>query len=273
MPTIGVKSVSFSGFIGGTERVFKAFEQIKIDLEEPSDLFVMSNGALCVVSDTSAQVEAHFPSGAVETFKLDEISNKASGLEAACYDPEKGHLFVVCEEKDELFRYDLKASRPLRASLDKMRALGSKGDKNKGIEGIAYLPKTLSPTGAAQLVVAKEGNPRALFLLDDSGKGPRIPLELDKHIKNYATDFSAVTVHPTTGHLYVASDEASHVVELEIVRRSGGYEARLVGAAELRDTRGAPLERVEGIAFDASGTLCVVLENARKILRMQLSDS
>lgn len=273
MPIHDVKSVSLSGVIGGTERVFKAFEQIKVELEEPSDLFVMPNGALCVVSDTAAKVEAHFPSGAVETFKLEGLPRKASGLEASCYDPNKGRLFVVSEENDELLRYDLKPSRPLRASLDKTRELKTRGDKNKGIEGIAYLPKTLSPTGEAQLVVAKEGDPRELFLLDDSGKGPRIAIKLDKNIKDHATDFSAVTVHPKTGHLFVVSDETSHVVELELVRRNGELQARLVGAAELCDHKGDPLERLEGIAFDVSGALCVVQENARKILRLRLSQS
>jgi uncharacterized protein YjiK len=117
-------------------------------------------------------------------------------------------------------------------------------------------------------VLAKEGKPRTLALLDDSGKGKPLELQLDPALKAACADFSALAVDPRSGHLFVASDASSLVAEVALERSGRTVRAVLVQALPLRDDRGSLLQRVEGLAFDPAGNLHVLQENDRRLWRL-----
>jgi len=239
----------------------------KVEVKEASDVCALPGGAFLVVGDRSDSAGLLRPDGSQVRVKLEGLKNHKSGLEGVAYDPLKKRLFVSSEEKRELLRYAFNPATG-QATLEKRFHLDMGGKANKGVEGLCWLPGSASPTGTPQLLLAKEGKPRTLALLDDSGKGKPTALLLDSAIKQACADFSAVSVDPVSGHLFIASDASSLVAEVALERSGGAIRARLVQSLPLRDDRGNPLSRVEGLAFDAAGNLHVLQENDRRLWRL-----
>lgn len=234
-------------------------ETIATGAREASDVVALPDGRLLVVSDLDDFATLVTPGGGTERLALPKLPGGDSQLEAAAYDPVKQRLFVVREESRELLRYDWPlAGKP---KLDKRFDLDVPGPRNKGFEGLAYLPAARSPTGEALLLLAHEGNPRRLFTLDDSGKGALGEVQLEGGAKELLRDFSALTVEPATGHLFLASQESRTIAELELSSRDGELRARVVQRFALPDAA-----RIEGVTFDPRGTLYVLTENDGQLL-------
>ena len=246
---------------------FRSATSTRVDVKEASDVCALPGGAFLVVGDLSDSAGLLRPDGSLQRVKLQGVKNHKSGLEGVAFDPVKKRLFVSSEEKRELLRYAFDPATG-KATLEKTFELGFGGKANKGVEGLAWLPGTASPTGRPQLLAAREGSPRALYLLDDSGKGKMLELKLDKALEQACRDFSGLAVDPVSGHLFIASDEASLVAEVALDGPGSHPRARLVQSFPLRDDRGKPLERVEGLTFDAAGTLYVLQENTRRLSRL-----
>ncbi|MEN9797628.1 MAG: hypothetical protein RL653_1324 [Pseudomonadota bacterium] len=247
---------------------FRPASSTRVDVKEASDVCALPGGAFLVVGDLSDSAGLLRPDGSLERVKLQGVKNHRSGLEGVAYDPLKKRLFVSSEEKRELLRYAFDPASG-KATLEKTFQLELGGKANKGVEGLAWLPGTASPTGRPQLLAAREGSPRALYLLDDSGKGKPLEVKLDKVLEQVCPDFSGLAVDPLTGQLFIASDEASTVAEVALEGTGAHPRARLVQSFPLRDDRGKPLERVEGLAFDAAGNLHVLQENSRRLWRLE----
>lgn len=254
---------------GGPAR-FKsvAGDAIKTGVKEASDVTALPNGKFVVVGDLSDSVAIVDQDGSSVKVKLEGLKNGRSGLEAVAYSPRRGELFVASEEKNKVLRYKFDPEKGT-AQLDKEFAVDLGGAKNKGIEGMTWLSGEVSPTGRPQLLVAKEGDPKTLALLDEDGGGKPKLIALDSALKDVAKDFSAVAVDPVTGNLFISSDEASLVAEVKLKNKGGKLTAELVQSLPLRDKHDDPLERVEGIAFDSKGNLHVLLENERKLLKLE----
>lgn len=254
---------------------FRIAESLDVEIDEPSDVTALPGGLFLAVSDLDRTAAIIAPGGRVKHVLLaGEDAGGESGFEAVAFDPESGRLFVVSEERHELEIYGFRGEAFADARLLAHGALppiGSgkkkrkKKDLNKGVEGMAWLPAALSPTGEAQLVLAKEARPAALFLLDASGGGSPREIALDERIVDVCNDFSGLAVDPVGGRLFLCSDESASFAEIALLDDSGELRADLVGATELRDARGRPLERVEGIALDDRGDLYVLLENDRTL--------
>lgn len=243
---------------------FKLEGKGKVDIDEASDLVSLPGGRFLVVSDVSDRAALVKADGKGSSVKLPDLPNGKSQLEAVAYDPSRKRLFVVREEKGELLRYHFdpdKGAAKLEASLK----LELEGRSNDGIEGMAFLSASHSPTGRPALLLAKEDKPMGLFIADDSGKNAK-PIELDKKLKEALRDFSALTVDPRTGHLFVASDEDSAVAELVLERQGKKLVARHLATTKLEDENGKSLNRLEGVAFTSKGDLLVVLENSARML-------
>ena len=143
---------------------------------------------------------------------------------------------------------------------------GLKGPTNKGVEGLTYLPGEVSPTGEPQLLLAKEGKPRELLLIGDGGKAKKpLSVKLEREVLAVCRDFSAVTVDPRTGHLFLSSDESATVAQIKLVRDGDKIIGKLVQSFPLRDDKGKPLDRVEGLSFNEKGDLFVLTENNGKL--------
>jgi uncharacterized protein YjiK len=235
---------------------------LKTKMPEASDVVALTGGRFLVVGDRKDAVVVVSPDGARTALKLPGLPNGRSELEGVAYDPVRHHLFVMREEKGQLLRYEWNAEKDRAPVLEKTFELeGVRGPANKGIEGLAWLSGDVSPTGAPQLLLAKEGKPRELALLGDGGKGKPRPITLEREVYSVCRDFSAVAVDPRTGHLFVSSDESSMVAQVRLARDGDQVVGRLVQSFPLRDGQGKALERVEGLAFDARGDLFVLTEN------------
>ncbi len=239
---------------------FESAGKLKVGAKEASDVVALPGGRFLVVSDTSKNVTVVGKDGTATKLELPELKAGHSQLEGVAYDPERHHLFVMREEKSELLRYEWNPDKAAAPKLEKRRTLDLGGSANKGVEGLAYLAAEHSPTGAPQLLVTKEGKPRGLFLLGDGGGGKPLEVKLEDQVKSVCKDFSAVTVDPRTGNLFISSDASSTVAQVKLSRDGDKVRGRLVQSFPLRDGN-KPLARVEGLATNEKGDLFVLTEN------------
>ena len=130
---------------------------------------------------------------------------------------------------------------------------------------IAYVPGEVSPTGQPQLLLAKEGNPRELSMIGDGGKGKPLPIKLEKEVRAVCADFSAVTIDPKTGHMFISSDESATVAQIKLVRDGDKIIGKLVQSFPVRNDKGEAMERIEGLSFNEKGDLFVLTENNGKL--------
>lgn len=245
---------------------FEPGPTLKTGMPEASDVAALPGGRFIVVGDRRDSACIIDASGKRERLELPGLKNGKSQLEGVTYDPVRHHLFVSREESRELLRYEWDATRKGAAPvLEKTVELPAGGPANKGVEGLTYLPQAVSPTGEPQLLLAREGKPRELSLIGDGGKGKPLPIKLEKEVLAVCRDFSAATVDPKTGHLFVSSDESAAVAQVRLVRDGDKVVGKLVQAIALRDAQDKPLTRVEGLSFNERGDLFVLTENDGKL--------
>lgn len=245
---------------------FELAGSLKTGMPEASDVAALPGGRFIVVGDKRDSAVIIDADGKRTALDLPGLKNGKSQLEGVTYDPVRHHLFVSREESHELLRYEWDASKKSSTPvLEKRFDLSDHGPSNKGVEGIAYVPGEVSPTGEPQLLLAKEGKPRELSLIGDGGKGKPLPIKLEREVLAVCRDFSAVTVDPRTGHLFLSSDESSAVAQIKLVRDGDKVIGKLVQSFPLRDEKGKTLERVEGLSFNEKGDLFVLTENNGKL--------
>jgi uncharacterized protein YjiK len=247
---------------------FKLGGSTKVGVKEASDVVALPGGKFLVVGDRSDSAAIVDDEGKSSRLKLDGVKSHQSGLEGVAYDPSRNHLFVMSEETGKLLRYEWNPSKNDSPKLEKEFEIDLGGSKNKGVEGLAYLPGDNSPTGKPQLLLVKEGDPKTLAMVDDGGGGKAKEIDLEKQIKDVCKDFSAVAVDPKSGHVFISSDEAGLVAEIKLVKKGDQVKAELVQSFPLRDDKGKSLDRVEGLTFDEKGNLFVLLENERELVKL-----
>lgn len=262
---------------GGTHNLargaakFEVAEKTKFPVKEASDVVSLPGGKFLIVGDRADTVGIVGADGKVQKLKLPGLPNGNSQLEGVAYDPIRHHLLVSREEKGQILRYEWDAEKNVAPKLEKTFSVKLDGPSNKGIEGLAYLPGELSPTGTPQLLAAHEGSPRELVLLGDGGGGKPQKIQLEDQVKSVCKDFSAVAVDPKTGNVFVSSDVSSTVAQLELKRDGNKLVARLVQSFPLRDKKDKPLERIEGLTFNEKGDLFVLTENDGALHKLKRS--
>ncbi len=244
--------------------------RIDTGAKEASDVVALPGGRFLVAGDTSGALRIVEKDGRVTKLPLEGLpKHKPSQFEGVAYDPVARTLLLSREESRELVRYSWDANGTKAPSLEKIydvKHLG--GPKNKGLEGLAFLPGDASPTGSPQLLGTKEGKPRELVMFDAKGGKHPLEVKLDDRLKNVCSDFSAVAVDPKSGHVFISSDESSVVAELALTKKGDHLEATYVGSFPLKDEQGDPLPRIEGLTFDQKGDLFVLTENDGKLLKL-----
>ncbi len=234
---------------------------LKTGMKEASDVTALPNGRFLVVGDKRDWAVIVGANGERHELDLPGLKKGKSQLEGVAFDAAKGHLFVSREEAREVLRYSWDGSENSKATLDKKFDVDAGGPINKGIEGLAYISGDVSPTGTPQMLLAKEGKPRELSLVADSGKGKGLPIKLEKEVLAVCRDFSAATIDPKTGDLFISSDESATVAQVKLLRDGDKVVGRLVQSIPMRNEKGKPLDRIEGLAFDPKGNLFVLTEN------------
>lgn len=244
---------------------FELTGSLKTGMTEASDVTALPGGRFLVVGDKKDSAVLVGADGKTSAVKLDGLKNGKSELEGVAYDPLRKNLFVSREESREVLRYEWDGKATSTPKLEKTFTYDLGGATNKGIEGLAFLSGDVSPTGTPQLLLAKEGDPRELFLTGETGKNKPLPIKLEKEVLAVCADFSATAIDPKTGHLFISSDESAAVAQVKLVRDGDKVLGKLVQSFPLRNEKGGPLERVEGLAFNAKGDLYVLTENDGKL--------
>jgi hypothetical protein len=135
--------------------------------------------------------------------------------------------------------------------------------KNKGFEGLAYMPARLSPSRRASLVVVNEAKPRRVQLFALPALALTHDLKLPGRIKDLLQDLADVTVDPVTGALLLLSDQSQRIVVARIVDQ----KLSLLGSYDLPLSRG---EKPEGLDFSSPSRLLVVMDDSAKLLEISV---
>jgi uncharacterized protein YjiK len=183
-------------------------------------------------------------------------------LEGLAVDEKQTMLWALAEEKGAVLAISLRTRSPRPTIIGHLPRLGTK--KNKGFEGLAYLPARFSPSGRASLVAVHEEKPRrvGVFVLPDLELTH--DLKLPDEAKDLLKDLSDVTVDPVTGQLLLLSDRSRRVV----LARITGKTLTVSGSHDLPLRRG---EKPEGLDFSSTSQLLVVTDDAGKLLQMKVT--
>ncbi len=226
-------------------------------LTEPSGLCLARDGkALWTVSDDTRTVfkldlEGRLIEG--ESFTVGKV-----GFEGITLDETSDFLYVAQEGGNVLVKYSLqKKSSVLSKRLSELdgyqRVKGyfSKGDKNKGLEGISIDSET------GNLVLLKEGGP-GLFLevspdlekLVEYRKLTKKRGFRDNNVKSKDIDYSGISYDPTRKAFWIVSDKAKRIY-LYSRERDKVLFNRALKYMESGKKKTRSIKKAEGVAYDA----------------------
>jgi uncharacterized protein YjiK len=217
-------------------------------------------GALFVVDDDEGIYRVTGKNAALWAGR--DLHPALGDLEGVAVNEEQTMLWAVSEKKGEVVGISLRSKVPRPETIGHLPRPGTK--KNKGFEGLAFVPARVSPSGRASLVAVHEGKPRrvALFALPELEQTH--DLKLPDEARGLLEDLADVTVHPVTGELLLLSDQSRRIVVTRIV------DGRLV----VSGTYDLPLkrkEKPEGLDFASDSRLLVVTDEAAKLLEIAVT--
>jgi hypothetical protein len=178
-------------------------------------------------------------------------------LEGLAVSAKYTRVWALAEEDGAVIELSLSGG-PVRASVKgHLRRPGKR--KNKGFEGLAYMPARLSPSGRESLVAVHEAKPKrvSVFALPDLTLTHEV--KLSDSAKDALEDLSDVTVDPVSGALLLLSDQSNRVAIGWIT------DGRFVMCGRYDLPLGAG-EKPEGIDFASPSRLFVVTDDSAKLL-------
>ena len=179
------------------------------------------------------------------------------GIEGLTASGDGKALYAVSENSGRLYRMAIGRDGAIgpEVELGKLPRAGS--SKKKGWEGAAWLSKAQSVEKRERLVIVNEKKPRCVGLFAPDDLDDHEILDLPDELADELDDLSDVAIEPSTGFLWILSDESSAIGIAELVKDDDGdlaLEAREVIALPLKDAQS------EGIVFDAKGRLLLASE-------------
>ncbi len=183
-------------------------------------------------------------------------------LEGLAADPAGRRVWALAEESGEVVRVSTRGRGMTVTSLGRLPRPGN--TKNKGYEGLAYLPRTHSPNGRASLVAVHEDKPRrvGIFALPDLAETHTFKLPADA--KDALTDLADVTVDPVSGALLLLSEETRRIGVCTIA-------GERLALQSLTDVRVRQAERPEGLDFVTPSRLVVVTEGPATVITFRVT--
>ena len=183
-------------------------------------------------------------------------------LEGLAVDTAGHRVWALAEETGELVCLPTAGARRVARAVGRLARPGRR--KNKGYEGLAYLPRAHSPNRRASLIAAHEGKPRRLrvFALPDMVATHEFRLPSDA--KEALADLADVTVDPVSGAWLLLSEE-SRAIGVFIL---DGDCLRLDSLTRVRAERD---ERPEGLDFVTPDRLLVVTEGPARVIEFRVT--
>ena len=180
-------------------------------------------------------------------------------LEGLATDDAHSVVWALAEEEGALISLPLRQRSPRPTLVGHLPRPGKR--KNKGFEGLAFMPARHSPSRRASLVVVNESEPRRILLFSLPGLTLTHDLKLPGRAKDQPDDLADVAVDPVTGALLLLSDRSRRIVVTRLVDR----ELIPCGSCELPLSKE---EKPEGIAFRSPSRLLVVTDDSAKLLEI-----
>jgi hypothetical protein len=178
-------------------------------------------------------------------------------LEGLATDETHRIVWAVAEEDGAVIALQLRGRSRRPTLVGHLPRPGTR--KNKGFEGLAFMPARLSPSRRASLVVVNEHKPRRVQFFALPALTLTHDLKLPGRIKDLLDDLADVTVDPVTGALLLLSDQSQRIAVARIVDQ----KLALLGSYDLPLSRG---EKPEGLDFGSRSRLLVVLDDSAKLL-------
>jgi uncharacterized protein YjiK len=188
-----------------------------------------------------------------------DLHRALGDLEGVAVDDNQATLWALAENDGAVIAISLRRKSPEPTLIGYLPRPGTK--KNKGFEGLAFLPARLSPSGRRSLVAVHEGKPRrvGVFALPDLEMTHEF--KLPDEAKRLLKDLADVTVDPVTGQLVLLSDQSRRIV----LTRISGRELSVSGSYDLPLRR---KEKPEGLDFASASRLLVVTDDSAKLLEL-----
>jgi len=180
-------------------------------------------------------------------------------LEGLASDDTHSTVWAVAEEDGAVIALRLRGRSRRPTLVGHLPRPGKR--KNKGFEGVAFMPARLSPSRRASLVVVNEHKPRRVQLFALPALTLTHDLKLPGSLKDLLDDLSDVTVDPVTGVLLLLSDQSQRIAVAGIVDQ----KLVLLDSYDLQLARG---EKPEGLDFRSPSRLLVVMDDSAKLLEI-----
>ena len=203
----------------------------KLIVPEPSGLTISLDGKfLWTVSDeTSTLYKISFNGECLDSIKLDGIDMEGVTNFGA-------NEFCIITERDRGLLF-LDSTKTVKKRI----LLDLNGNLNMGIEGVTYSPKN------KHLYILNEKKPTLLLELDENYS------IINKHILDYATDFSGLNYDEGHDLLWMISDENKSIFKTDLT-------------GKLLDTFKLDIPQIEGIAIDFQTNLIYIVSDITECL-------
>ncbi len=180
-------------------------------------------------------------------------------LEGLATDETRGIAWAIAEEDGAVIALQLRGRSRQPTLVGHLPRPGKR--RNKGFEGLAFMPARQSPSRRASLVVVNEQKPRRVQLFALPALTLTHDLKLPGELKDLLDDLADVTIDPVTGALLLLSHESQRIAVAGIVDR----KLALIGSYDLPLSR---KEKPEGLDFSSPSRLLVVMDDSAKLLEI-----
>lgn len=235
----------------------KILEEITVDVREGSGLVVLGGGRFLVVDDEDGVqlVDKNAVRVIVPLTDLEGVTRI-------------GDQFLAIEEQSGIvWGFDLAGTVTRRGFLVHPPS-AQKPHKNRGWEGLAFLPAKLAADQKDHLIAVHEGAPKAVALFAWPSLEPErtyVPGPFpDPVLDRVLDDLSDIAVDESNGELLLLSDKSRRIVRVRL-GLGDPLTATLVRVTELPV---AAHEKPEGIAYDGAGGLWVVTDVTGRLFRI-----
>lgn len=210
-------------------------ENVKsINVPEPSDIFLCSDGNYFIVSDKGFVYKLDSELKIIQKFSL-----KGQDFEGITVDEKNSFVYVTDERPRKIYRLS-KDKDELISSF----TISENGAANKGFEGIA-----IDETG--NLLIVREKDATAILTVSSEGQ------KLSETTLNFASDLSSITIF--NGKIYVLSDEEATLYQLN-------------KDFTVRKKWSLPVVNPEGVTFKDENTVLILSDAEAKLYEFTLED-
>lgn len=190
-----------------------------------------------------------------------DVHPSLADLEGITVSADGQTVWALSEEDAHLIELHIVRGRPRLGPVVRLARPGSR--RNKGFEGLAFLPAALSPTRRGAFVAVHEHKPRRVCLFDAVTHRQSHDLRLPPDAKAVLDDLADVAVDPVSGALVLLSEESRRLAVMTLAPEG----LRLLATYDLPFPGD---ERPEGLAFQSPTRVVVVTEGPARLLTLRV---